>query len=192
MLTSSGTIPPRIHAMSQSLPRINPEDVTSDDGSIWIYGYGSIMAKPNFPHSNRIEGYIVGYKRVFWQGSTDHRGTPESPGRTVTLSKAAEGQVWGVAFQLAGTPEVQRETLAYLEWREKQYDLRERVDIYSQDGKTIIRGALCYIASDSPSNVNYLGPAPVEDIAQQIAMSHGPSGEVHAYNAWGQLFDCRS
>lgn len=40
---------------------------------------------PGFPFKRRVEGYITGYHRVFWQGSTDHRGTPEAPGRTVTL-----------------------------------------------------------------------------------------------------------
>lgn len=64
-----------------------------------------------FEHAEAVEGYIRGYRRVFYQGSTgtqhvrgtlasmlalqtdgspttlpaDHRGTPEAPGRTVTL-----------------------------------------------------------------------------------------------------------
>lgn len=163
----------------EDYPSLDPEEVMSADGSIWIYGYGSIMAKPNFPFKSRKEGYIVGYRRVFWQGSTDHRGTPEAPGRTVTLTEHEEGKVWGVAFQLEGSPEVQRETLSYLEWREKQYDLRERVDVFSKDGRKIIEGALCYIASDSNDNVNYLGPASLEEIAYQIAISHGPSGKMY-------------
>ena len=39
-----------------------------------------------------------------------------------------------------------------------------------------VRGALVFIASDSPQNSNWLGPAEPEAIAQQIAQAVGPSG----------------
>ena len=37
----------------------------------------------------------------------------------------------------------------YLEWREKQYDVRERVDVFGGASATepIVKGALVYIAS---------------------------------------------
>lgn len=58
--------------------------MTTDKG-IWVIGYGSLMFKPP-PHTAlRVEGHIHGYIRRFWQSSSDHRGTPESPGRVVTL-----------------------------------------------------------------------------------------------------------
>lgn len=38
-----------------------------------------------FAYAESVQGYIKGYRRVFWQGSTDHRGTPAAAGRTVTL-----------------------------------------------------------------------------------------------------------
>lgn len=54
---------------------------------------------------------FLGCRRVFWQGSTDHRGTPEAPGRTVTLHPDDSCITWGMAYQLSGTPEQQQETL---------------------------------------------------------------------------------
>ena len=68
--------------------------------------------------------------------------------------------------------------MQYLEWREKQYDIRQVVDIYGHGSEEpLVQGALVYIASEDKSrNRNYLGPAPESVIAQQIAMSRGPSG----------------
>ena len=61
----------------------------SDSGPIWIFGFGSLVHTPGFDYEERVTGFIRGWRRVWWQGSTDHRGTPENPGRTVTLTPDA-------------------------------------------------------------------------------------------------------
>lgn len=51
-------------------------------------------------------------------------------------------------------------SMQYLEWREKQYDLRVRVDVFGRDSSEVptVRGALTYIASaDRAKNLNYAG-----------------------------------
>lgn len=52
---------------------------------MWIIGYGSLIFKPPPLYSFKVTGYLEGYIRRFWQSSSDHRGTPEAPGRVVTL-----------------------------------------------------------------------------------------------------------
>lgn len=52
---------------------------------MWIIGYGLLIFKPPPLYQFRVTGTLKGYIRRFWQSSSDHRGTPESPGRVVTL-----------------------------------------------------------------------------------------------------------
>ncbi|CAJ2674449.1 unnamed protein product [Trifolium pratense] len=163
--------------------------------AIWVFGYGSLISKAGFNYDERLVGFIKGYRRVFYQGSTDHRGTPEFPGRTVTL-EPAEGEICktvGSCLQdLKGRRsrnciddfDVINLKIEYLEVREKQYDRKEYVDIFTElnAATPAVSGALVYIASpDKKVNVNYLGPASVEDIARQIVQAEGPSGPNREY-----------
>lgn len=164
---------------------LSQHNVNADN--IWIFGFGSLVHTPGFEYADKKAGYIKGWRRVWWQGSTDHRGTPEFPGRTVTLTEDPLGWTWGVAYKLAGSAEQQRETLKYLEWREKQYDHRAYVTLFDApcDNASVVLDtpALCYVAtSDMEKNPNYLGPSEsVDALAAQIEKAEGPSGRNVEY-----------
>ena len=144
--------------------------------AIWLFGYGSLIWKADFAYLERRPAYIRGWERRFWQGSHDHRGTPEAPGRVATLIRAEGSICHGMAYRI--TPEV----LAPLDVREKNGYLREKVALTFVDEKGCgieQSEGLIYLASED--NPAFLGDAPLEAIAQQIANAHGPSGPNRDY-----------
>ena len=144
-------------------------------GELWIFGYGSLVWRPDFPHVERRAGWIADYARRFWQGSTDHRGVPGAPGRVVTLVAEPGTRCWGVAYRVASCD--RGAVLAGLDRREQGGFERREVPVHVEAGSP--RAALVYIAG--PANPNYLGPAPLEAIARQVRGSRGPSGENAEY-----------
>ncbi|KAL3737351.1 hypothetical protein ACJRO7_026166 [Eucalyptus globulus] len=150
---------------------------------MWVFGYGSLIWKAGFHYDDRLVGFIKGYRRVFYQGSTDHRGTPEFPGRTVTLEPAEGEFCWGVAYRISDE-EDKRTAITYLEVREKQYDQKASLDFFTDPAAVTpaVSGVMVYVGSpDKKINTNYLGPAPLEDIARQIVLAEGPSGPNRDY-----------
>lgn len=139
---------------------------------MWIFGYGSLLFRPDFPHDERVPARLSGYERRFWQGSTDHRGLPEAPGRVVTLV-AREGAVCsGVAFHVARKDE--EAVLVQLDHRERGGYLRRDVALTLADGSPLAGPAIAYVADER--NPNWLGDAPLPAIAEQIRRARGPSG----------------
>ena len=138
---------------------------------VWLFGYGSLIFKADFPFSARRPASVSGWTRRFWQGSHDHRGTALAPGRVLTLVPQSESICSGMAYLIG--PEV----VEQLDYREKNGYLRVVTPMQFDDGS----GAegLTYIAD--AENGAYLGPASELQIARQIAAAVGPSGPNRDY-----------
>lgn len=145
----------------------------------WLFGYGSLIWRPDFDYLERRPARIHGWSRRFWQGSHDHRGVPEAPGRVVTLIRDPKGCCYGMAYLVDAA--VIDETFAALDHREKNGYERHAVRLtFGAPGAAAEADAsagadgVVYIAP--VGNFAYLGPAPLPDIARQIHGSTGPSG----------------
>ncbi len=157
---------------------------------LWIFGYGSIIWRVDFPFEEQRSAYINNWSRRFWQGSTDQRGVPGKPGRVVTLIPDPGKICWGKAYRI--DPTKRDAIMAGLDQREKGG--YERLDIELHFSNTSsIKGppikeqsikersieAITYLAT--PENGDYLGEASISEIAAQITISHGPSGSDVEY-----------
>lgn len=146
------------------------QDFTGVD-DVWVFGYGSLIYKVDFPYLERRAASIHGWVRRFWQGSHDHRGTPLRPGRVLTLIPEEHAACAGMAYRV--TPAV----FGPLDFREKNGYLRMTMELDFGGGQSA-RGVV-YIAP--AGNAAWLGPATPEEIARHIAGSSGPSGSNRDY-----------
>ncbi len=145
--------------------------------ALWIFGYGSLIWRPDFAHVERRVGCLAGWSRRLWQGSPDHRGVPEAPGRVATLHREPGAVCWGAAYRVRH--EQRDEVLRRLDQRESGGFERHRVSVELKDARGERLSALVYVAG--PDNANFLGPASAERIAAQVALAKGRSGTNREY-----------
>ena len=136
----------------------------------WVFGYGSLIWRANFPWRQRRRALVRDWSRRFWQGSRDHRGTIRAPGRVATLIAAPGACCVGVAY-LVDAP-----VLRQLDHRER--DGYQRVALDIRVGADAVRG-ITYVAESE--NPGFLGPAPLADMARQILAASGQSGSNREY-----------
>ncbi|MFO0547870.1 MAG: gamma-glutamylcyclotransferase [Polyangiaceae bacterium] len=143
----------------------------------WLFAYGSLLFRPSFTPVASEPVIARGFARRFWQGSTDHRGVPGAPGRVVTLV-AREGEACG-GLALAIEPSQTESVLASLDHRERGGYDRWTLTLHKPNGEILTTEALAYVAT--PENENWLGDAPLEEIAAVARVARGPSGANRDY-----------
>lgn len=67
-------------------------------GPVWVFGYGSLMWNPLLQVEQQARATLHGWQRSFCMRTTAGRGTPERPGRMLSLEPG--GQAQGLALRL--------------------------------------------------------------------------------------------
>lgn len=143
----------------------------SGHASVWLFGYGSLIYKTGFPYTERRPARIRGWARRFWQGSHDHRGTPQRPGRVATLIRQNGAECLGMAYRVPPA------AFEQLDIRERNGYLRFTTTLHFDDGGT--GEAIVYIAT--ADNAAWLGADNDAALARQIAACTGHSGPNSEY-----------
>lgn len=155
----------------------NWSEARDRDGSIWVFGYGSLMWRPGFPYEDSHPAVMAGYARSFCLWSESHRGRPGHRGLVLGLDQQAGAECDGMAFKVA--EEDWANTAAYLEERElRGYPYNPaHLEVNLRDGRRV--KAHCFVARhDHP---HYAGPLPLETAAQVILTARGEMGLNREY-----------
>ena len=144
--------------------------MAAESNGLWIFGYGSLMWRPGFPHAERHRAELRGYHRSLCVFSHVHRGTPEAPGLVLGLDRG--GRCRGMAFRVE-TAEAAA-TLAYLREREQvtAVYIERHVRLRLDDAREV--RAVTYVADRA--HPQYAGRLPAEDLLRLIRQGIGISG----------------
>jgi cation transport protein ChaC len=146
------------------------------DGTLWVFGYGSLIWDPGFPVAERRIARLDGWHRSFCMRSIHHRGTVESPGLVLALDRAMGASCTGVALRVM--PGAEAVTLAALREREliSSAYLEMRLPVETGAGPV---EAVAYVID--PDHAQYCGGLAMEEQAQIIAGAVGGRGANRDY-----------
>lgn len=143
----------------------------TDDGSFWVFGYGSLMWRPGFRFIDRQVAVLAGYHRALCIYSIRHRGTIEEPGLVFGLDRG--GSCRGIAYRVAAAD--REVTLAYLTEREQingvYHPVVRRLKLMP-DRRPI--DALCYVVDRT--HEQFAGRLPHDAVLERVARARGQSG----------------
>ncbi len=139
---------------------------------LWVFGYGSLMWRPDFEFIERAAAALIGAHRSLCIYSFHHRGTHEHPGLVNWLDEG--GACRGAVFRVA--PDRRDTTLAYLREREQITDVYVEAirPVSLLDGSSREIEALCYVVDRA--HPQYAGRLSTETQARLVRSAVGRSG----------------
>jgi cation transport protein ChaC len=147
-----------------------PQSPANED--LWVFGYGSLMWRPDFPHLERVPARLIGLHRALCVYSFVHRGTPEKPGLVLGLDRG--GACRGIAYRVAAAD--RGATIAYLREREQvtsvYLEASRRITLAASPSHEVT--ALVFLVDRS--HPQYAGRLNIEHQVHLVRQGHGRSG----------------
>jgi cation transport protein ChaC len=140
-----------------------------------VFGYGSLIWRPGFPHVERRVARLIGAHRALCVYSWVHRGTRENPGLVLGLDRG--GTCRGIAFRVGADD--QEAVRAYLREREQVTDVyleRTRPVRFADGGSAV---ALTYLVDRKHDQ--YAGKLDEDTQFRIVSAASGRSGVNREY-----------
>ena len=145
------------------------------DGSLWVFGYGSLMWRPGFAYVRRCKALLRGWRRSLCVYSHVYRGSPERPGLVLGLDRG--GACPGVAFEVDAA--LREATIRYLREREQVTAVYvERFAPITLEFGDRVR-AVTYVADRLHDQ--YAGRLEREAMLEHVRAGNGKSGDNTEY-----------
>jgi cation transport protein ChaC len=141
---------------------------------LWIFGYGSLIWRPEFDFLERRPARVHGWHRALKMWSRINRGTPERPGLVFGLLTG--GCCRGVVFRIAR--EHGGETLARLWKREMTMAVYDPRWLVAHTPQGPVRALAFTLSRKSPSHT---GELTEEEYRAIFASASGIYGTTHDY-----------
>ena len=155
---------------------MDPDPVHAAE-DLWVFAYGSLMWRPDFPYVERLEARLVGAHRALCVYSFVHRGTPERPGLVLGLDRG--GTCRGIAYRV--TAATRTDTVTYLRAREQVTSVYREclrpIRLKREDEARV--QALCYMVDRG--HAQYAGRLSLEQQLHHVRQGHGQSGANRDY-----------
>lgn len=136
---------------------------------LWVFGYGSLMWRPGFLHTETRRALLRGWHRALCVGSIEHRGTAELPGVVLGLDRG--GICRGVALRVPARHAAR--TLLYLNDREMGTYSYQQVFLPVQTPKGVVRAFTHVVDRGHAHYVGHIGDG---ERIRRIANAVGKSG----------------
>ncbi len=144
-------------------------------GDFWVFGYGSLIWRPDFAHAETRRACLYGYRRALCVLSHVHRGTPQRPGLVLGLDRG--GSCVGLAYRVPGA--LRDEVMAALRARELVTNvyLERQLPLRLDGGERV--QAVSYVVDRG--HEQYAGPLNVDQAVEHVSGAVGQSGPNEEY-----------
>ncbi|MES2785136.1 MAG: gamma-glutamylcyclotransferase [Pseudomonadota bacterium] len=141
---------------------------------LWIFGYGSLIWKPEFEFVERRPARVHGWHRALRMWSRINRGTPERPG--LVFGMLSGGCCQGMVFRIPN--DRGREVLAQLWAREMTLAVYDPKWLTCHTGNGPVQALAFTLSRKSPSHTGVLTP---DEYRRIFTEASGIYGTTHEY-----------